>query len=86
MNLLAPRLLRAADAAAYLSLPVAVFQRLRIGAVQLGRATRYDRVALDAYLDQLGGLSANSDVQQPDEAEAALARFHAHTRHAARRS
>ena len=83
---LSPRLLRASDAAAYLSLPVTVFQRLRIGVVQLGKSIRYDRLALDAYLDQLGGLSAKSPPQDLDEAEAALARFHARDGHAAGRS
>ena len=82
---IAPRLLKVREAAEYLSLPMAQFERLRIGLVRLGAAVRYDRMALDAYLDELGGLGAKSDPTQPDEAEAALARFNARRGHAAGR-
>ena len=76
---LTPRLLSAQAAAEYLSLPVATVKRLAIGRRLIGSHVRYDRFAIDAYLDgdsagaptTVSGDAANMN----DEAEAALARF-----------
>lgn len=65
----APRLLTDDEAAEYLGVPKAEVVRQGIGRVPFGRYVRYDRRALDAYLDQLAGLaphSANDD--DPDAA------------------
>lgn len=65
----APRLLTDDEAAEYLGVPKAEIVRQGIGRVPFGRYVRYDRRALDAYLDQLAGLipqSANDD--SPDAA------------------
>lgn len=72
----APRLLTAEEAAAYFHLSVKSFERLNVGRVPLGAAIRYDRVALDAYLDELSGLARTSPTPHAnDDAEAALDRF-----------
>lgn len=73
---LTPRLLTAKQASEYLNLPNTFFVSLGIGAVKVGRYTRYDRKAIDAFIDaesgmpMLGGHEAN-------EADAALERFNA---------
>ncbi len=80
---IAPRLLTAREAAAYLQLPVKTFERLRLGRVALGAAVRYDRFALDAHLDALSGLppqsgptpAARAPSADNDDPEAALDRF-----------
>lgn len=62
-----PRLLTASEAAAYLgytssqvlrSIPVAP---IRLAAVGVGTGPRYDKVALDRWLDRLSGLHANDE-------------------------
>lgn len=69
---LQPRLLTAEEAAQYLgNITVRNLKRLRLGVVLLGSITRYDRRALDAYLDQLSGLGAkmaSSAGPAPDQA------------------
>lgn len=70
-----PRLLTDKEAADYLRLPVSAFVRTGIGRVRLGQYVRYDLRALDAYLDELTGLTAHSAPQPDNDAEAALARF-----------
>lgn len=75
-----PRLLTAEQAAAYLSVPKAILVRQAWGVVRLGVIKRYDRHALDAHLDRLGGLNtpslrAGSSVGDQDDPEAALDRF-----------
>lgn len=84
---LTPRLLTAADAASYLSLPLSSFQRLGIGRVQLGARVRYDRMALDDWLDeQRGRAPVSMHTQSEDDADAALARFSHGLQRASRRS
>lgn len=81
-----PRLLMAKDAAEYCSMPVAEFERLGIGRVQLGTKFRYDRLALDAHLDALSGLVARSPTPAAnDDPEAAFERSAPDLRHAPRR-
>lgn len=78
-----PRLMTAAEAAAYMRLPVRAFERLRLGVVSLGVAVRYDRHALDAHLDAVSGLGPQSPPAagapppgaDNDTPEDALARF-----------
>ena len=71
---LAPRLLTAAEAAAYFHLPVTQFERLRIGRACFGTKVLYDKQALDAHLDALSGLTALAPHNDND-AESALDRF-----------
>jgi hypothetical protein len=80
-----PRLLTERAAAAYLSLPLAAMKRVQAGRVVLDGRVRWDRKALDDYLDGLRGAKltvANSNLSGPD---AALAQFLADTQDAARR-
>lgn len=81
-----PRLLTERDAAAYLSLPLAAMKRVQAGRVVLDGRVRWDRLALDEWLDGLRGSkppsAANLNLPGPD---AALAQFLADTNHAARR-
>lgn len=76
-----PRLLTKDQAADYLGeIPVTEVVRQGIGRVPIGQHIRYDIRAIDAWLDELSGLSAKSPVaaNTADEiapAEAALARF-----------
>lgn len=84
---IAPRLLTAQEAAAYFHLSVKSFERLNVGRVPLGAAIRYDRVALDAYLDEQSGLAKPSPTPHAnDDAEAALDRFTLHSADPSRRS
>jgi hypothetical protein len=72
----ASRLLTAQEAADYFRLPLKAFERLNVGRVPLGAAIRYDRLALDAHLDTLSGLSRTpAQAHDNDDAEAALDRF-----------
>jgi hypothetical protein len=81
-----PRLLDQAAAAAYLSLPLAAVRRLGAGRVRIDGRVRWDRVALDAWLDEQRGLRAQSPANENlTEADAALARFTEGPRHAPRR-
>ncbi len=76
-----PRLLTDAEAAAYLSIPVAEFIRQGIGRVPLGKYVRYDRRALDDHLDRLSGLTSVS--ANDDSADAAFDRSVQHDPHRA---
>lgn len=82
-----PRLLTERAAAAYLSLPLTAMKRLQAGRVVLDGRVRWDRRALDEWLDVLRGAkpqsAANANLSGPD---AALAQFLADTHDAARRS
>lgn len=84
---MSPRLLNASAAAAYLSLPVQAVQRLAAGRVMIDGRTRWDRIALDAWLDEQRGVRVQSPANEnPSPADAALARFLETARHAPRRS
>lgn len=73
---LTPRLLEAAEAAAYLNVPVKAFVREPIGRVLICGRIRYDRVALDEWLDERRGCApVLGDGHSEDDADAALARF-----------
>lgn len=73
---LAPRLLSDAEAAAYVGVPLKAFRRAPIGRVIVCGKARFDRFAIDAYLDNLSGLAPKSPPSvAEDDAEAALARF-----------
>lgn len=76
------RLLTADEAADYMgSIPVTEVQRLGVGRVPLGRHVRYDRHAIDAFLDRISNLQAppppptGEARADNDDADAALARF-----------
>ena len=51
------RLMTLEDAAAYLAIPKAAVKRLPVHPVNVGGRLRWDRNALDAWLDQEAGLS-----------------------------
>lgn len=72
-----PRLIDEHQAARYLgNIPVSEVKRQAIGAVPIGRHVRYDRVALDRYLDGLAGLTSDPTTQpSQNDADAALDRF-----------
>lgn len=78
---LPPRLLTKEQAAEYLGeIPVEEFVRQGVGRVPVGRYVRYDRFAIDAWLDRVSGLIPNSATPaaakaEEDTPEAALARF-----------
>lgn len=78
-----PRLLTEAQAADYLGeISVGEVKRQGIGRVPIGRHVRYDRRAIDAWLDSLSDLIPRSAPttpapEDPDTPEAALARFEA---------
>lgn len=76
-----------ATAAAYLCIPLAAVRRLSAGRVRIDGRTRWDRVALDAWLDEQRNVKAQSPANENlTEADAALARFLETPRHAPRRS
>jgi hypothetical protein len=82
-----PRLLTETQAAEYLGVPKASLKRLAVGRVPIDGRIRWDRHALDHWLDDMGGLSAPSTANaNQTEAEAALDRFFSDQRHAARHS
>jgi hypothetical protein len=83
---LQPRLLTLEQAAAYLSLPMTEVRRRAIGAVHFGARIRFDRVALDAYLDEQRGVSAHEPDRNDNDPEAALERFTRRFAHVAGRS
>lgn len=81
-----PRLLDQAAAAEYLSMPLAVVRRLATGRVRIDGRVRWDRLALDAWLDEQRGVKAELPANENlTEADAALARFLETSRHAPRR-
>lgn len=53
--LLAPRLLDAKHAAAYLGISETTLRGLRLPVLKIGRAVRYDVRDLDAFVDRLRG-------------------------------
>jgi hypothetical protein len=83
----APRLLTERDAAAYLSIPVAGVRRLEAGRVVLDGRVRWDRVALDEWLDALRGRGPQSAANQNStKADEALAGWIADKKNAPRGS
>lgn len=86
-NTAAPRLLTDQQAAAYLSVPVATMKRLLTGRIIIEGRVRWDRRALDAWLDRESGLGAPGEKNEHrSEAETALDDWLAHAEHAAWRS
>lgn len=80
MASLPPRLLTEEQAADYLGgLPLTAVRRLNFGRVLIEGRVRFDRAALDAHLDRLSGLACDppppAAAGDPDDADAALARF-----------
>lgn len=80
MQLLAPRLLSAEQAAAYLGLGgiQALRQHVNVQPIRIGRSLRYDIRMLDAWVDQQSGVEtpaaeqpANDNYDENDEAFAA---------------
>jgi len=76
--MITPRLLRAQDLRIYLALPAsASLSAVPVRPIRIGRHDRWDRYAIDAWLDECSGLrplpSAERTAQ--DEADAALARW-----------
>jgi len=86
MNPTGPRLLTEKAAAAYLSLPLACMRRLPEGRVIIDGRLRWDRLALDAWLDgnRRPGVQSSAN-ENLTEADAALDRFLETQRHAAGR-
>jgi hypothetical protein len=83
---LAPRLLTSEQVAAYLTLPLAEVARLTVGRLLIGTRLRFDRVALDEYLDARLGRVAESPPPAQNDPEAALERFRAVKANASRSS
>ncbi len=79
------RLLTEEAAAAHLSIPKACMKRIVRGRVQIDGRTRWDRVALDAWLDELSGMGVQSPAANCNqtEAESALAQWLEDEGHAA---
>lgn len=83
----APRLLTEGAAADYLSIPLASVRRLEFCRVSLDGRVRYDRAALDRWLDGEGlapkvgaptGLASNENQTSGDNALAAFLANHPH--------
>lgn len=74
---LPPRLLTEAMAAEYLGgLPIAAMKRVQVGRVTIAGKLRWDRFALDAWLDALrSGAPQSPPIPAEDSPDAALARF-----------
>lgn len=68
----APRLLTERAAAEYLSIPIKGIRRIAAGRVVLDGRVRWDRVALDEWLDAMCGrgpeLAANQNQTKADDA------------------
>lgn len=81
-----PRLLTERALADYLSLPLSRARKVMAGRVVLEGRVRWDKIALDAWLDAMRGAAppapANANMSGPD---AALAQFLAGSEDAARR-
>lgn len=82
----APRLLTLEQAAAYLNVPMAEVRRKGVGMVRFGSRVRYDRAALDGWLDAQRGVAPESSALDDDSPEAALERFTRNSPHAAGRA
>lgn len=81
-----PRLLKEEEAATYLCIPVAAVRRVMSGRVTIDGRVRWDRCAIDVWLDRESGLGAHSpDTVERTEAESALDAWIANSSHAARR-
>lgn len=79
-----PRLLTERAAADYLSLPVAEVRRLTIGRVSVNGRVRFDRLALDRWLDgDRPAPQVSPSNENTSEADAALAAFIASHPHVA---
>ncbi|WP_091739875.1 hypothetical protein [Phenylobacterium immobile] len=80
------RLLTDRALAEYLSLPLTSARKVAAGRVMLGGRVRWDRIALDAWLDEMQGVTAQLPANEnPTPADEALARFLEGQRHAPRR-
>lgn len=83
---MSPRLLTERALADYLSLPLTRARQIMAGRVVLAGRVRWDRAALDTWLDGMGGAAppaaANTNLSGPDDA---LAQFLAGSQDAARR-
>jgi hypothetical protein len=75
LGALAPRLLTEQAAAEYLSLPKAAMKLVRAGRTAIAGKVRWDRLALDAWLDEQRGVVAQLEPVGEDTPEAALDRF-----------
>jgi hypothetical protein len=81
-----PRLLTEKAAAAYLSLPLASVRRLTVGRVQVAGRVRFDRTALDHWLDgDTPTTKVAASNENASEADDALAAFIANHPHVTRR-
>jgi hypothetical protein len=69
-----PRLLTEQAAADYLSLPRTAMKQVRAGRTAIAGKVRWDRMALDAWLDEQRGVAAQLPAAD-DAPEAALDRF-----------
>lgn len=79
------RLLTERQAADYLGVPLKSMKRLTVGRVPIDGRVRWDRYALDRWLDDMGGFGAPSPANtNQSEADAALERFLADKRHSSR--
>lgn len=83
---MSPRLLTEEQAAEYLNVPRAEINRRGIGRIRLGIRTRYDRLALDAWVDAQRSDGSTLAADEEETPEAALERIVERERHAARRS
>lgn len=81
----APRLLTDAEAADYLSLPQAAMRRIMSGRVLIDGRIRWDRRALDAWLDRESGLSVSDVQHERNTADEAFDEYIAGAQRAARR-
>jgi hypothetical protein len=71
-----PRLLNDEAASDYLALPRAAMKRLTQGRIIIDGKVRWDRLALDVWLDGFAGLTAPAVASSnQNDAEAALERF-----------
>lgn len=82
---MSPRLLTLEQAAEYLNVPRREIHRQGVGRIQLGIRVRYDRAALDAWVDEQSGLARSLPAHEEETSEAAIDRHIEHLRHAARR-
>lgn len=80
------RLLTENQAAIYLGIPRTAIKNILVGRVPIAGRIRWDRVALDAWLDELRGVKADVPANSnKTDAEQALERFLASAGHAPRR-
>lgn len=65
---LEPRLLTVKEAAAYAAVSVGQLRKHGPAHVQIGRCRRYDRVAVDRWIEGLGGVAAVGGAEGMNEA------------------